>query len=236
MFFVLEQAINDKILSLNYKDYTAEIKTADAQESHEKGVIVLVTGCLTGKDDVKKKFTQTFFLAPQEKGYFVLNDVFRFVGENEPMPNTSALANGIVESAPPALTAESGWDDVVEPGWHNILALTSFLFFSPFLYLSLSSVYTLGMQILNLQLKISPDPTQATDHLTVDPATSFEEEDLNNGSEVCDHSDKEDGSVIDIEVVEPVTDSTQNEILATINAAPASLEDAPKISYASIVS
>jgi hypothetical protein len=136
----LEQAINDKILSLNYKDYTAEIKTADAQESHEKGVIVLVTGCLTGKDDVKKKFTQTFFLAPQEKGYFVLNDVFRFVGENEPMPNTSALANGIVESAPPALTAESGWDDVVEPGWHNILALTSFLFFSPFLYLSLSSV------------------------------------------------------------------------------------------------
>ncbi|KAG6746925.1 hypothetical protein POTOM_049301 [Populus tomentosa] len=188
------QAINDKILSLNYEDYTAEIKTADAQESHAKGVIVLVTGCLTGKDDVKKKFTQTFFLAPQEKGYFVLNDVFRFVGENEPMPNTSALANGIVENAPPALTAESGWDDVVEP-----------------------------------------DPTQVTDHLTVDPATSFEEEDLNNGSEVCDHSDKEDGSVIDVEVVEPVTDSTQNEILATINAAPASLEDAPKISYASIL-
>nr|TKS16147.1 putative G3BP-like protein isoform X3 [Populus alba] len=180
------QAINDKILSLNYEDYTAEIKTADAQESHAKGVIVLVTGCLTGKDDVKKKFTQTFFLAPQEKGYFVLNDVFRFVGENEPMPNTSALANGIVENAPPALTAES-------------------------------------------------DPTQVTDHLTVDPATSFEEEDLNNGSEVCDHSDKEDGSVIDVEVVEPVTDSTQNEILATINAAPASLEDAPKISYASIL-
>ncbi|KAJ6868709.1 nuclear transport factor 2 [Populus alba x Populus x berolinensis] len=188
------QAINDKILSLNYEDYTAEIKTADAQESHAKGVIVLVTGCLTGKDDVKKKFTQTFFLAPQEKGYFVLNDVFRFVGENEPMPNTSALANGIVENAPPALTADSGWDDVVEP-----------------------------------------DPTQVTDHLTVDPATSFEEEDLNNGSEVCDHSDKEDGSVIDVEVVEPVTDSTQNEILATINAAPASLEDAPKISYASIL-
>ncbi|KAH8487161.1 hypothetical protein H0E87_025940 [Populus deltoides] len=199
------QAINDKILSLNYEDYTAEIKTADAQESHEKGVIVLVTGCLTGKDDVKKKFTQTFFLAPQEKGYFVLNDVFRFVGENEPMPNTSALANGIVENAPPALTAESGWDDVVEPaesGWDDV---------------------------------VEPDPTQATDHLTVDPATSFEEEDLNNGSEVCDHSDKEDGSVIDIEVVEPVTDSTQNEIPATINAAPASLEDAPKISYASIL-
>lgn len=69
----------------------------------------------------------------------------------------------------------------------------------------------------------------------VDPATSFEE-DLNNGAEVCDGSDKEDGSVIEAEVVEPLTDSTQNEILPTIHAAPVSLEDAPKKSYASIVS
>ncbi|KAF8037388.1 hypothetical protein BT93_B0327 [Corymbia citriodora subsp. variegata] len=75
------QAINEKIMSLNYKDYTVEIKTADAQESHENGVIVLVTGCLTGKDNARRKFTQTFFLAPQDKGYFVLNDVFRYVGE-----------------------------------------------------------------------------------------------------------------------------------------------------------
>ncbi|KAF9667711.1 hypothetical protein SADUNF_Sadunf15G0052000 [Salix dunnii] len=188
------QAINDKILSLNYEDYTAEIKTADAQESHGKGVIVLVTGCLTGKDDVKKKFTQTFFLAPQDKGYFVLNDVFRFVGENEPMPNASALANGIGENTPPALTAQSGWDDVVEP-----------------------------------------DPTQVTDHLMVDPAASFEEEVLNNDAEVSDCSNKEDGPVIEVEVVEPLTESTQDEILPTIHAAPVSLEDAPKKSYASIV-
>ncbi|CAH8389646.1 unnamed protein product [Eruca vesicaria subsp. sativa] len=77
------QAINEKILSLNYEGYTAEIETADAQESHERGVIVLVTGRLTGKDNVRKKFSQTFFLAPQDKGYFVLNDVFRFLEEKE---------------------------------------------------------------------------------------------------------------------------------------------------------
>ncbi|ESQ31832.1 hypothetical protein EUTSA_v100055271mg, partial [Eutrema salsugineum] len=75
------QAINDKIMSLKYEDYTAEIETADAQESHERGVIVLVTGRLTGNDNVRKKFSQTFFLAPQDKGYFVLNDVFRFLEE-----------------------------------------------------------------------------------------------------------------------------------------------------------
>ncbi|KAL0658879.1 hypothetical protein Bca4012_079464 [Brassica carinata] len=76
-------AINDKILSLKYEEYTAEIETADAQESHERGVIVLVTGRLTGNDNVRKKFSQTFFLAPQDKGYFVLNDVFRFLEENK---------------------------------------------------------------------------------------------------------------------------------------------------------
>lgn len=54
----------------------------DAQESYGGGVIVLVTGFMTGKDDIKQKFTQSFFLAPQEKGYFVLNDVFRYVDEN----------------------------------------------------------------------------------------------------------------------------------------------------------
>ncbi|XP_030521405.1 nuclear transport factor 2 isoform X2 [Rhodamnia argentea] len=88
------QAINKKILSLNYEDFTAEIETADAQESYGKGVIVLVTGCLTGKDHVRRKFTQTFFLAPQEKGYFVLNDVFRFLEENEPLPMNSTANNG----------------------------------------------------------------------------------------------------------------------------------------------
>lgn len=30
---------------------------------------------------MRRKFTQTFFLAPQDKGYFVLNDIFRYVDE-----------------------------------------------------------------------------------------------------------------------------------------------------------
>ncbi|KAM6593835.1 hypothetical protein CsatA_001538 [Cannabis sativa] len=93
------QSINETILSLKYEDYTVEIKTADAQESHEKGVIVLVTGCLTGKDNVRKRFTQTFFLAPQDKGYYVLNDVFRFVEENEVPQVISIPVNGVDESA-----------------------------------------------------------------------------------------------------------------------------------------
>ncbi|XP_019413015.1 PREDICTED: putative G3BP-like protein isoform X2 [Lupinus angustifolius] len=74
--------INKKILSLGYGELSAEIISVDAQESYGGGVLVLVTGFITGEDNIKQKFTQCFFLAPQEKGYFVLNDVFRYVNED----------------------------------------------------------------------------------------------------------------------------------------------------------
>ncbi|KAG5567249.1 hypothetical protein RHGRI_002714 [Rhododendron griersonianum] len=73
-------AINEKILSLNCGQYRAEITYVDAQESYNGGVHVLVNGYFEGKDNmIIRNFTQTFFLAPQEKGYFVLNDVFRYI-------------------------------------------------------------------------------------------------------------------------------------------------------------
>ncbi|KAL8516568.1 hypothetical protein ACS0TY_015004 [Phlomoides rotata] len=111
------QAINDKIVSLNYGDLKAEIKSVDAQESFNDGVHVLVTGYLTGKDDKVSNFAQTFFLAPQDKGYFVLNDMFRFVNNTslspplvsddvvpiaeEPVP-APVQENHVSEESPPA--------------------------------------------------------------------------------------------------------------------------------------
>ncbi|KAF9604823.1 hypothetical protein IFM89_010364 [Coptis chinensis] len=68
--------INVVILSMDYKECKAEIKTIDAQDSYKGGVVVQVTGWLIVKDNVKRMFTQSFFLAPQDKGYFVLNDIF----------------------------------------------------------------------------------------------------------------------------------------------------------------
>ncbi|MBA0802734.1 hypothetical protein Gohar_013008, partial [Gossypium harknessii] len=95
------QAINEKILSLGYGEFTAEITTVDAQDSHNGGVLVLVTGYLTGKDKVKRKFTQSFFLAPQDKGYFVLNDVFRFVDDTKHQPGSQDPVNGFEASLTP---------------------------------------------------------------------------------------------------------------------------------------
>ncbi|XP_039058094.1 nuclear transport factor 2-like isoform X3 [Hibiscus syriacus] len=177
------QAINEKVLSLNYEDYTAEIKTVDAQDSFEKGVIVVVSGCLTGKDNIRKKFTQTFFLAPQDNGYFVLNDVFRYIADTELQNNV--LVNEISEQG---------------------------------------STYA-----------TTPEPGLPHDHLLDDPLINPEEEDINNGAEVCDPSDEEEGSVIEEEVVEPQNVVSQNESVVADESVPAVLQDAPKKSYASIV-
>ncbi|KAF8066446.1 hypothetical protein N665_1156s0007 [Sinapis alba] len=75
------QAIDKKILALGSGVIGAEIATVDTQESYGGGFLLLVTGYLTGKDGVRRTFTQTFFLAPQETGYFVLNDMFRYIDE-----------------------------------------------------------------------------------------------------------------------------------------------------------
>lgn len=54
-----------------------KIETVVAQNSHDSGIIVVVTGAITGTDDVRMEFTRTFSLAPQERGegYFVRNDI-----------------------------------------------------------------------------------------------------------------------------------------------------------------
>ncbi|CAA6664093.1 unnamed protein product [Spirodela intermedia] len=105
------EAINEKILSSDSSEYQSEILTVDAQESYNSGVLILVTGHLTGKDNVKRSFTQTFFLAPQEKGYFVLNDIFRYTDathHQQQVKNASTIAP---ESTPEQKTPSEGVEE-----------------------------------------------------------------------------------------------------------------------------
>lgn len=74
--------IHALVMSLSF--IGIEIKTAQSLESWSGGVLVMVSGSVQLKGyNVRRQFMQTFFLAPQEKGFFVLNDVFHFV-EEEP--------------------------------------------------------------------------------------------------------------------------------------------------------
>lgn len=82
------------------------------------------------------------------------------------------------------------------------------------------------------------EETHAPKVLVEDTATSSvaEDENQNNGGEVYHPQDEEEGSVIDEEVAEPPTDLSQNEIVTVHDSTSAAQDDAPRRSYASIVS
>lgn len=83
------QQMHALIMSLNFN--AIEIKTAHSLESWNGGVLVMVSGSMQIKDfSVRRRFMQTFFLAPQEKGYFVLNDIFHF-NDDEPVHHHPAV-------------------------------------------------------------------------------------------------------------------------------------------------
>ncbi|KAL7618052.1 nuclear transport factor 2 isoform X1 [Lactuca sativa] len=71
--------IHSIVMSLNYTG--VEIKTLHSLESWDNGVLVLASGSVHQKDFNSRTFVQTFFLAPQEKGFFVLNDIFHYIDD-----------------------------------------------------------------------------------------------------------------------------------------------------------
>ncbi|KAK9064830.1 hypothetical protein SSX86_016212 [Deinandra increscens subsp. villosa] len=181
------KGINDKICSLDYTAYKAEIKTADAQESYKDGVIVLVTGFLTRKEDnQRKKFIQSFFLAPQDKGYFVLNDVFRYVDESKPIEDNHVVAEEINDSQTSSLI---------------------------------------------------PDPPQTTDSPLPDLDSIHKDEAPSVEEEAPTVLETEGPLANEINPVGPEPDPVEN-IISTVSESISSIavEDAPKKSYASILS
>ncbi|CAA7039315.1 unnamed protein product [Microthlaspi erraticum] len=92
------KAINEQIMSFDYKSSKIHILTADSQGSYKNGVVTLVTGLLTVKDGERMRFSQSFFLVPQNGSYFVLNDVFRYVSDEFVEPE--ATKKEVVETVP----------------------------------------------------------------------------------------------------------------------------------------
>ncbi|MCO5610886.1 hypothetical protein L7F22_065128 [Adiantum nelumboides] len=79
-----QDKIQEKIMAMNLDSVQAQIKTVDSLASLNGSVLVMVTGALSSRIGLHRNFVQTFFLAPQEKGYFVLSDICRFLdGEGE---------------------------------------------------------------------------------------------------------------------------------------------------------
>ncbi|KAJ5577746.1 uncharacterized protein N7459_006710 [Penicillium hispanicum] len=92
------KAINDKIKQLDFQDCKVRVLNVDSQASFDN-ILVSVIGEISNKSEPSRKFVQTFVLAEQPNGYYVLNDIFRYlVDEEEEIVNEEAVAAPATEA------------------------------------------------------------------------------------------------------------------------------------------
>ncbi|KAK4996183.1 hypothetical protein LTR66_004156 [Elasticomyces elasticus] len=77
-----QAAIAQRIKDLDFQDCKVRVTNVDTQSS-DANIVIQVIGEISNKNKPHEKFTQTFVLAPQKAGYFVLNDIFRYLVDEE---------------------------------------------------------------------------------------------------------------------------------------------------------
>ncbi|ESZ95137.1 hypothetical protein SBOR_4504 [Sclerotinia borealis F-4128] len=103
--------IQERIRDLDFQDCKVRVTNVDSQASFDN-IVIQVIGETSNKSAELKKFVQTFVLAQQPTGYFVLNDIFRYINEEGEEEQTEApeAKETKEESAPAPLV-----DDVEMP-------------------------------------------------------------------------------------------------------------------------
>lgn len=76
------QAIGEKMKELDIQDCKVRVLNVDSQASFNN-IVVQVIGEMSNKSEPHHRFVQTFVLAEQPNGYFVLNDIFRYLNDDE---------------------------------------------------------------------------------------------------------------------------------------------------------
>jgi hypothetical protein len=67
---------------LDIQDCKVRVLNVDSQASFES-IVVQVIGEMSNKSEPHHRFVQTFVLATQQNGYYVLNDIFRYLNDDE---------------------------------------------------------------------------------------------------------------------------------------------------------
>ncbi|PWW75325.1 hypothetical protein C7212DRAFT_352732 [Tuber magnatum] len=109
-------AIQDKIASYEFKDCKVRVSNVDAQSSADDGIVIQVLGEMSNNGLLNRKFSQTFFLAKQPNGYYVLNDIFRYLKDDEDTEGGEYDENLAEEVAEEAEVAEAITEEVIEAG------------------------------------------------------------------------------------------------------------------------
>ncbi|KAI1769186.1 hypothetical protein GGR53DRAFT_229548 [Hypoxylon sp. FL1150] len=74
--------IQERIKQLDFQDCKVRVTNVDSQASFDN-IVIQVIGETSNKTGDPKKFVQTFVLAQQPSGYFVLNDILRYIDEED---------------------------------------------------------------------------------------------------------------------------------------------------------
>jgi hypothetical protein len=110
------QAIQERIKQLDFQDCKVRVSNVDSQASFD-GIVIQVIGEVSSKSGEPKKFVQTFVLAQQPSGYFVLNDILRYIDDEAEVvaeaplevsadrPNADVTTTESAEPAAPAAEA-----------------------------------------------------------------------------------------------------------------------------------
>ena len=96
--------IQQRILSMGFAGCRVFISTIDCQPSLNGSVILVVLGRMQMKGGESRKFMQSIFLAEQPTGFFVLNDVFRFIDTEEPHSPLQLKPSAPVTEKPAAVS------------------------------------------------------------------------------------------------------------------------------------
>ncbi|KAF2659317.1 hypothetical protein K491DRAFT_712835 [Lophiostoma macrostomum CBS 122681] len=105
-----QKAINERIKDLDFHDTKVRVTNVDSQGS-DANIVIQVIGEISNRGQPHKRFVQTFVLAEQTNGYFVLNDIFRYLAdepeeEEEPQHESTAPATNVEEPVPAAAVPE----------------------------------------------------------------------------------------------------------------------------------
>ncbi|KAJ3075071.1 hypothetical protein HDU98_009250 [Podochytrium sp. JEL0797] len=77
-----QKDIQARIAELDFQDCKVLVSNVDSQLSHNGSIVIMVLGEMSNKGGASHKFSQCFVLAEQPSGYFVYNDMFRFLKED----------------------------------------------------------------------------------------------------------------------------------------------------------
>lgn len=98
------QAIQERIKQLDFQDCKVRVSNVDSQASFDN-IVIQVIGETSNKAAEPKKFVQTFVLAQQPSGYFVLNDIFGYIDEESDDEIVEPAADAPVAEEPVAAVA-----------------------------------------------------------------------------------------------------------------------------------